>query len=323
MNDAIIFHFPPELMNLLVQAIPRLFRSKKDVLLFFHGAGVESAMLKDLALRVRQDRDSITKYDIVRTVLTRLNDAGESALRARREVLKRVVEFEDFSTCYADDQLTAQGLAANIRDLVNAKDTITRINLERERERDAARQRRREEQEAEYQAIKERKDELASILSELNALCRESNPQRRGKALESVLNRLFKQQGILIREAFTLSGIHGEGVIEQIDGVIELDGMVFLVEMKWWHEALGRNDVATHLVSVYSRGDVGGIYISASGYTNPAINDFREALREKVVILCELREIIRLLEQEANLTELLRSKIRAAKVEKQPYLLAL
>jgi restriction system protein len=49
-------------------------------------------------------------------------------------------------------------------------------------------------------------------------------PYRRGKLFESVLNRLFAAESILIREAFTLVGDEGEGVVEQIDGAIELDG---------------------------------------------------------------------------------------------------
>ena len=36
----ITFHYPPELFSLLVDTIPLLNRSKKDVLLFFRGAGV-------------------------------------------------------------------------------------------------------------------------------------------------------------------------------------------------------------------------------------------------------------------------------------------
>lgn len=44
----IAFHYPPDLFNLLVQTIPLLCRSKKDVLTFFIGAGVKYELLKDL-----------------------------------------------------------------------------------------------------------------------------------------------------------------------------------------------------------------------------------------------------------------------------------
>ena len=74
------FHYPPDLLNLLVDAIPRLCRSKRDVLLFFQGAGVASSITSDLAAQVERDRDSITKFQIARTVLTRLNAKGDGLL---------------------------------------------------------------------------------------------------------------------------------------------------------------------------------------------------------------------------------------------------
>jgi len=111
----IVYHYPPELLQLLIDVIPRLIRSKNDVIIFFRGAGVPSDCYADLEQRVRTDRENLNKFEIARTVLTRLNERGESALRERRELLKRVVEFEDFSTAWANDQLRAKGLVAEIR----------------------------------------------------------------------------------------------------------------------------------------------------------------------------------------------------------------
>ena len=39
MTADITFQYPPELFNLIVDAIPLLNKAKKDVLLFFKGAG--------------------------------------------------------------------------------------------------------------------------------------------------------------------------------------------------------------------------------------------------------------------------------------------
>ena len=44
MNIDIIHHYPPEILNLLVDTIPLLCRSKNDVLVFFKGAGVPGAV---------------------------------------------------------------------------------------------------------------------------------------------------------------------------------------------------------------------------------------------------------------------------------------
>ena len=214
----IIFQYPPDLMNLLIQAIPRICRSKKDVLLFFKGAGVSSALRNDLENQLKNNRKNISKYEIARIVLTRLNEKGEATLKERREILKRITEFEKFSTCYPEDQLVAKGFVADIRQLINVKDSFTRINLEREAEQ----KQRLIEQQARMEDSQRRRTKLAAVKKDLYALFNERNHQRRGNALEDVLNRLFEASGILVREAFTLTGSQGEGIVEQIDGVVEI-----------------------------------------------------------------------------------------------------
>jgi hypothetical protein len=59
-------------------------------------------------LKVRAARDSVGKYDIVRDILQKANKRGDGGLAARREVIKRVVEFEEFSTCWPNDVYKAK-----------------------------------------------------------------------------------------------------------------------------------------------------------------------------------------------------------------------
>jgi restriction system protein len=311
----ITYHYPPDLMSLLVETVPLLFKSKKDVLLFFRGAGVADNLIQDLSTRVKEQKDSVNKYEITRTVLTRLNERGEASLRERREILKRVTEFEDYSTCWADDQLKAKGYVAEIRQLVNVKDTFTRIQIERDEER----KKRQADHQAKVVATQQRQAEFDAMRTDLYALFGERNPHRRGKSLEGILARLFKASDILVREAFTLTGSGGEGVIEQIDGVVELDGQLYLVEAKWWESPLGPGEVGQHLTRLFARAEARGIFISASDYTAAAISTCREALRDKVVVLCQVKELVWLLDQERDLKEFLKEKTRAAIIDKNPY----
>ena len=154
---------------------------------------------------------------------------------------------------------------------------------------------------------------------DLYALFGLADPQKRGKQVEDVLNRLFQTSGILVREAFTRIAPTGEGVVEQIDGVIELDGEIYLVEMKWWDKALGTGEVSQHLVRVFSRNCARGLLISYSGFTDPAVTICRESLARMVVALCGLEEIVQLLEREDDLAEFLRKKVRAAVIDKNPH----
>jgi hypothetical protein len=315
MSIEIIHHYPPEILNLLVHTIPLLCRSKNDVLVFFKGAGVPMAVTADFRQKLATDRDSVNKYEIVREVLVRLNDKGEATLRERREVLKRVIEFEDFSTCWPNDQLKAKGLVAEIRRVVDVKDSFGRMRLEQEVER----KKRLEEENRKIAAQEERRARLEQVKKDLYMLFGLADAHKRGNQLENVLNRLFQTAGILVREAFRRVPPTGEGVVEQIDGVIELDGEIYLVEMKWWDKRLGTGEVSQHLVRVFSRHCARGLLISYSEFTDPAITMCKDSLARMVVVLCGLQEIVQLLEREGDLAEFLRTKVRAAVIDKNPH----
>lgn len=230
LNMNIIYHYPPELLNLLVDTIPLLCRSKMDTIIFLKGAGVGSSFISDIEKRVSSDRKNINKYEIVRTILTRLNEKGESTLRERREILKRVCEFESFSNCWPNDQLKAKGLVAEISRVINVKDSFTRMKQERDKEKE----KQRLEYEKKQREHQKKKDSINSVKKDLFSLFDNAlTPQQRGKKLEDVLNELFKIFGILVRESFSLVNEEGEGISEQVDGVIEIDGSLYFVEMKW------------------------------------------------------------------------------------------
>lgn len=314
MDDSLVHHYPPELMDLLINAIPRLIKGKRDLIAFFKGCGVPDTDLAELSNQVRINKAVISKYEIARQVLVRLNDKGDTGLRARREVLRRVTQWENFDTCYESDRMQAMGYVAEIRRIVDVKDSFTRMNQERE----AAEREARRSRETNVAAQLRLKQEREAIRSDLNGLFLEKNAVKRGLALESVLNRLFKSHGILIRESFRRLGNDNEGVVEQIDGVVELDGSIYLVEMKWWSKPLGTAEVSQHLVRVFGRNAARGFLLSQSGYTDPAVAVCRESLSQKVFVLGHLSEIVFLLEGDHCLKDLIREKARAAIVDKNP-----
>jgi restriction system protein len=309
------FQYPPELLELLVETIPRLFRSKNSVLLFFQGAGVPSSMMADLTERVTKDRSNISKFEIARTILVRLNAKGDTMLRQRREVLRRIAEFDDFSAVWPGTELEAKGLVSQVRDLINVKDSFTRMSIERDRER----LQRAEEQRERLEAVKKQREETETLRREFASLAVAVNPHQRGKQLETWLNRLFAHYGISVRESFALVGDRNEGIVEQIDGVIQIDGFLYLTEVKWWNQRLGVGEVSPHLVRVYGRGNVGGLVISSSGFTDAAIATCREALAQKVIVLSELQEIVLALELDRPLEDLFRTKIQAASIDRNPF----
>jgi restriction system protein len=316
MKIDITFHYPPELMNLLIDTLPLLNKTKKDVFLFFQGAGVADLLMRLPMQQWQKDKESISKFEITRQVLTELNAKGEKCLRERREVLKRVAEYESFSSCWPADQLKARGLVAEIQKVVNVKDSFTRMAKEREVEH----QKHKAKKQAELDKESKKKEEIAKVKSDLFALFSEMDKHKRGKALESVLNSLFKVYDILIREAFSISGEEKEGIVEQIDGVIELEGHIYFVEMKWWRVPIGVPEISQHLVRVYHRAEGRAIIISASDFTDPAVTTCKDALQQKVVVLCTLQELVMLLERQGDLTGFFKQKVHSAIIDRNPYI---
>lgn len=311
------YHYPPDLLELLVEALARLNKSKKGVVTFLRGAGVDEADLADVDEIVRKSPASINKFEIARQALVKVNARGDSGLRPRREIIKRVVEFEDYSSCWPEDQLKARGLVAAVREAVNKKDAFTRMHQERDVERAevVARQR------AEQAAAAEKRAKIESVNSRLTSLFgMDDRPHERGKLLESVLNDLFKAYGIHVREDFRRKDPDSSVVLEQIDGVIELDGAIHLVEMKWLNSPVGVGEFLPHLSRLFLRANAHGIFISSSGYTEPVVKECATALAQKTMILCSLQEFVMLLQRQGDLIAFLKRKSQAAIVDKNPYL---
>lgn len=311
------FHYPPDVFELLVETLPRLVRSKKGVVLFLQGAGVAGEDLAEVDRIVRINPDSITKFEIVRKVLTKVNARGDSGLRPRREIIKRVVEFESFHTCWPEDQLKAKGLVASIREAVNAKDSFTRMKQERDAEREQTFARHR----AEEASAAEKRSKIESVTTRLSALfVMDDKPQERGKLLEAVLNDLFRAYGIHVHEDFRRKAPDSSVVLEQLDGVIELDGAIHLVEMKWLNAPLGTSEFFPHLSRLFLRANAQGIFISSAGFTEPVVKECTTALTQKTMFLCSLREIFLLLQRQGDLIAFLKKKSHAAIIDKNPYL---
>jgi len=313
-SDSDPYHFSSDLIELLTAAIALLNRSKPGVLTFFRSCGVPDSMTAAQRERVEGNPASISKYEIARTILKLINDGGDRMLRQRREVIKQVTEFEDFGLCWPDDQLKAKGLISDVRRYVNVKDSFTRMQQAEEDHRlKEARQQR-----LAAEAKQKRRDTFAALRTRLASLSAMANPQQRGLALEGVLNDLFKIDGLSVRDAFTIKDENGR-VQEQIDGLIALDAQPILVEAKWHKVPIGRGEISQHLVRLYGRAGVLGLFLSSTPYTDPAIAECKTALAQRVIVLAEVNEILMLLEDpDANLGDWLRSKMMAATVDRQP-----
>ena len=83
------YHYPPDVLELLVDTIPRLIKSKAGLLDFFEQAGTPEELLAEWRTKLHKDRMSVSKYHLAR-VLRGLNALGDEARPVRHQVLSRL-----------------------------------------------------------------------------------------------------------------------------------------------------------------------------------------------------------------------------------------
>ena len=220
------FHFPPDLFNILVDTIPRLNKTKKDLLLFFQNVGVPSTYLQPYYLLLNTNRSQFKKFDVTREVLATLNEQTEKMLGVRRKLLQRIVEFDSFETCYPNDKDRAKANVSDIQKIVKLKDTVTKYENYLSREQCEKIQ---EKQKVIDKLCQSRKHfvDLEQRFAQLFSI---QNPQERGKKLEQVLNDIFMYFKIGIKEDFVIYDDETGKNCEQIDGVVEINHYLTLVK---------------------------------------------------------------------------------------------
>ena len=301
------YRYPHELLELLVDTLPRLVRSKTGLIDFFEDAGTPGELLAGWRAGVEADRHGVNKYHITRSVLRSLNELEDRARPVRREILRRIATSKDFSACWDDDREKAETLVAWVREVASDKDARTwGVSLEetfRSRQAIASYERRLESVESRRRALEELKRDVYRVFG-LPEKCR-------GPALAAALPRLFEHFGVPARGPFVITSAGGSGPVD-------FQGQAYLVEMRWQAGPVDAREIADHFVRVYGRPELAGLFISASGFTPGAIAECVHALEERTCLLCELEELIGVLDAGADLAELLARKILAARRQRNP-----
>ena len=248
---------------------------------------------------------------MIRTILYRLNNNKENTfLRERYEILKRLIEFEDFNICWPDTVDKAKSLVDQLKeeDSKNSwlKDMETHLMVRRIREFD--------DENPVHQLKIQRtflRDDLLKILSE-------QDERKRGKELVDIINNLFTLHEIPIIDPFKKNILSNEGLIEQLDGIVEINNAKYLVELKWSKKRLGLDEVSNHFMNVFYRQQLRGILIGVNGFEIEAIDLCKKSYERVMVILCKLEELLNLMSKYENLNEFLQKKIDAAVKDNNP-----
>ncbi|MFD5496067.1 restriction endonuclease [Streptomyces sp. NPDC127091] len=130
-----------------------------------------------------------------------------------------------------------------------------------------------------------------------------TNPQQRGRDFEGFINELFALYDLEPRAAYSLDH-------EQIDGAFSFDTDHYVLEAKWWKEAIGRRELDVFKSNIERKGkNTLGLYISMSNFTSDALAVYSLSTP---FITMDGGDFMAVLDQRIRLDELMRRKKRHA-----------
>jgi hypothetical protein len=237
------------------------------------------------------------KYHIVDPILKALNQS-EEGLGPLRRVLAETLHYKDCNHLlrWQDGQRLKRDAEASLRHL--------RLLVEQHDEKFKAeheeQQRRRAEAESArtHQAFHQK---LSGLRDRFLAFHNAADSQARGYQFQTLLYELFNLFDLQPREPFRLRG-------EEIDGAFVLDGDDFLLEARWRREPAVLSDLRDLDGTVGSNLDnTLGLFISVNGFSDDAIQRYREGNRPRVICM-DGADLMLVLEGRVDLAELLRRK---------------
>ena len=136
--------------------------------------------------------------------------------------------------------------------------------------------------------------------------------QSRGYEFQSFLGDLFKLWKLNPRKAFRITG-------EEIDGSIEVDNEIYLLEARWRKNPANKNDLILFSTKVGNKSEwTRGIFVSVNGYDEEALH-YHESHGKLNFIAVRGSEIEKMLSGEIDLIDLFRKKVRVSAEEKKFY----
>lgn len=151
--------------------------------------------------------------------------------------------------------------------------------------------------------------ELKTEFYELSIL---DNRQEAGYRLEKLLSRLFEISSLRSRSPFKVCG-------EQIDGSVEIDNNIYLIEVKWTKKPINESDLLIFRGKVEGKSSfTRGMFMSINGFTEDAIKAITTGKQPNFFLL-DGYDLTTVLEEKCSLGELLRHKIRKLAEEGSVY----
>lgn len=144
--------------------------------------------------------------------------------------------------------------------------------------------------------------EMSAIKVDFLGLHRATDPHRRGRQFEYVLNRLFELHDMEPRLGYAL-------VNEQIDGSLRFDTDGYLVEAKWWKHHVDRAEADVFAAKICRKGrNTLGIFIAVNGFTEGFLQATHSGGTPFITV--DGDDLFHVLDSRIDLPKLLRAKRR-------------
>jgi len=125
-------------------------------------------------------------------------------------------------------------------------------------------------------------------------------PQKKGFEFEKLFNKICEDQGILLSNSYKTADSE-----QQIDGAVEINSQIFLVESKWEKkETLAASKLFSFLGKINSKieGTI-GIFISYNELSENFISAVRNGLRQTCIVIHGEENIMDIIKEKVNLKD--------------------
>ena len=245
---------------------------------------------------------SDAKKDIAARVIAMLVRNSEKTHDVLMQLLFAVSDFADFSHLEVLDG--GKEKAKHAKDAVNALRLHVSGYQNIQREIEEARLRREKNRILQNEVNRSRQT-IEKLREEFYAWSVASDRQGSGYAIEKILYRLFELSDLDPKESFKIVG-------EQIDGAFSFNYEEYLLEVKWRNKPTPLSDLDSFSSKIGRKFEnTLGLFISISGFSEEAIDQFKNS-SDKRVLLMDGEDLIAVFEERTSLSTLLTRKRREA-----------
>jgi hypothetical protein len=258
--------FTEQIEVLIKDGIANLYWYKGDLQKAALRAGVEHTLMGRISQEKGADGNVISKRKQMDRLYEELRKADfNKRLEISRNFVRTLIEHKNFIPQDPRHRIdVAERSALKLREMLKAQE-VEREEKDRTRRVAAAAPKKSYLQELE--SLRER-FERAHALS----------PQQKGYELEKIFVELMRISGIQVEEPFRIVG-------EQLDGAIKHDGHHYLVELKWFADALEPKHIGSFYFKVEGKFEARGIVIAMNGYTSGVLESITKGKDLKVLLL--------------------------------------